>query len=266
MSYQKVEAGRGIDWLKRGIDLVKANPVVFIVDALIIGLIVGLLSMIPLLGQIGVALLMPVLVAGLLYSYREQDEGRPAEIGQLFRGFQEQGRIGPLLMLGLPAIAAMVLVFVLAFVFLGGAILGAAASGGAESATALAGLGGGLVLFMLLMFAVFLAAMMLVVFAIPRVMFDGVEPIAAMKESLSASLANIGAFLVFAVVMFVIYLVSAILLIIPILGWLAFCAILLGLVAVSNAAVYLAYRDIFGGSPGTTADLAPPAPPAPPVV
>ena len=45
-------------------------------------------------------------------------------------------------------------------------------------------------------------------FAVPRVMLDGVEPFAAMKESLNACLANVGAFIVFGVVLMVAFVVT----------------------------------------------------------
>ncbi|HET9482319.1 MAG TPA: hypothetical protein VFO79_00060, partial [Xanthomonadales bacterium] len=115
-------------------------------------------------------------------------------------------------------------------------------------------------LFMLIMLAIGLAAYALILFAVPRVLFDGMEPIAAMQESLSASLGNIGALLVYGLLMFVAYLVSAVILIIPILGMLVWFVILLAFVAANAAAMYLAYVDVFGG-PGQSAVPAPPMPP-----
>ncbi len=88
-------------------------------------------------------------------------------------------------------------------------------------------------------------------------MFDGVEPFAAMKESFSASLSNFAPLLVFGIIVFVIALVlSFVLMLIPILGQML---LMLVLGAVCTAAVYLAYREIFGGQ---AAAIPPPAPPA----
>jgi uncharacterized membrane protein len=91
-------------------------------------------------------------------------------------------------------------------------------------------------------------------------MLDGVEPFAAMKESLNACLANIGAFLVFGIVLFVAFFVLAIvLMLIPIIGWLA-------LVTVASVTVgcaeYIAYRQVYAGS---ASRMPPPAPETPPV-
>src|SRR3982750_193105 len=136
MSFQKVGAGQGVEWLKGGIELVKANPVVFLVNSLIFCIIVGVLSFIPILGSIAVALLAPVFAAGMMYAYREQHEGRTPAIEHLFQGFKEPGRIGPLLILGLPAIVAAVVMLVLTFALLGGAIMGGAMSGSGTAAAA----------------------------------------------------------------------------------------------------------------------------------
>jgi len=90
---------------------------------------------------------------------------------------------------------------------------------------------------------------------VPRVMLDRVDAITAMKESLSASLVNVGALLVFGLLFIValLALLVATVLVgwIPILGqlaafaaWLAFGV---GWIAVSNAGVYLAWRDQWPG-------------------
>jgi uncharacterized membrane protein len=260
MSFQSVGAGRGIEWIKAAVDVVMKNPVAFLVMALIFGLIM----VIPVVGSIAVIVFGPALMGGMVYATKKQAEGGTAEIGDLFAAFQQQNKLGPMVLLCLPGIAAGVLGAVLGFVLLGGAILGGAASAaGGSDAAALASLGGGFALFFLVMLLIALAVYATVVFAIPRVMLDNLDAVAAMKESLSASLANIGALLVYCLVMFVVYLVSMILLIIPILGWIAWFVVLLGLVAANSSAVYFAYRDIFPSAGGSMA--APPAPPAPPM-
>jgi uncharacterized membrane protein len=94
-------------------------------------------------------------------------------------------------------------------------------------------------------------------FAVPRVMLDGVEPFAAMKESLNACLANAGAFIVFGVVLMVAFVVLAIvLMIVPLLGWLA---LVTAATVVFACGEYAAWRDVFAGSAATT--TAPPPPP-----
>ena len=108
----------------------------------------------------------------------------------------------------------------------------------------------------LLMLLVYAALMM---FAVPRVMFDSVEPFTAMKESLAASLANVGALLIYVIIMFVAACLGGVVLgLIPILGPLV---LMLALTMVAGGAVYYAYKDVFGGA---SAPIVPPAPPPAP--
>lgn len=255
MSFQKVEAGRGIEWLKQSVALVLKNPAAFLVMALILSII----GIIPILGLLVLLIIGPALMAGMIYAYREEDQGRKAEIGMLFKAFQEPGKIGPLIALCIPGVIAMVLLIVFGFVLLGGALLGMGASGAAQSSAGLAAsLGGGFVIFFLLCLAIVFVFYALIIFAIPRVMFDGVEPFAAMKESIAASLANIAPLFLYGIIMFVIVLVAGfILAFIPILG-----PLLLGLAlnAINGAASYIAYRDVFAGG-----GMVAPLPPSPPV-
>ena len=110
---------------------------------------------------------------------------------------------------------------------------------------------------------IMLAIYALQFFAIPRVMLDGVEPFAAMKESFSACLANIGAFLVFGVVFSVLCCVAAMVLIwIPIIGWIVMAGV--GTV-ILGAALFVAWRQVYAGAAAATSAMPPPpAPQAPP--
>ncbi|HVF34054.1 MAG TPA: BPSS1780 family membrane protein, partial [Candidatus Saccharimonadia bacterium] len=215
MSYRSVELGRGVNWLTDAVALVMKAPAVFLIQALIVAII----SVIPILGQLAMLVLGPAFLAGLVWSMREADQGREPQVGQLFEGFTQPGKIGALVALCLPAVAGIAVLFVLGFLFLGGALLGAAFGGADAGAVAAVGFGAGMLLFVLVCLLVALAIYSLIVFAIPRVMFDGAEPFQAMKESLSASLANIGPLLVFSVIFFIAaMIVMLVLSIIPILG------------------------------------------------
>jgi uncharacterized membrane protein len=98
-------------------------------------------------------------------------------------------------------------------------------------------------------------------FAVPRVMLDGIEPFAAMKESFSACLANLGAFLVFGIVFFVAFAVlSIVLVLIPLLGWLALFVVASVVFACGQ---FLAWREVFASAAAPAATPAmPPPPPA----
>jgi uncharacterized membrane protein len=110
---------------------------------------------------------------------------------------------------------------------------------------------------MLLGFAIFVAVWMMLVFAIPKVMFDGEAPFPAMKESFSAALANLVPIIVFALVLGVGFLiVGGILSLIPLLGAIAAMALLYAILGVSY---YVIWRDVYGVPAGST-ELPPPPP------
>lgn len=251
MSFAKVEAGKGVAWLTEGVRLVMANPVAF----LVMGLIVAVINVIPILGGLALMICGPALLGGIVYAAREQAEGRKAEIPHLFRAFQEPGKIGPMLVLCLPTVVGAFVIIVCGFVFGLGALIGGLS--GADSSAGLGALGGGVLLMLLIGVAATFVIYALQFFAVPRVMLDGMEPFAAMKESLNACLANVGAFIVFGVVLVVAFIVLGIvLMIIPLLGWLALA---MAVTVVFACGEYAAWREVFGGS--MPASASPPPPP-----
>jgi uncharacterized membrane protein len=145
--------------------------------------------------------------------------------------------------------------------------VGALVSGGLSAANGSSlgagAIGGGIFMLMLIGVLVVLAIYAFQFFAIPRVMFDGIEPFQAMKESFSACLANIGAFLVFGIVFTVICFVAAMVLIwIPIIGWIVMAGV--GTV-ILGAALFVAWRQVYGGAANAADTMPPPpAPQAPP--
>ena len=253
MSFRKVDAGSGVNWLTEGIRTIMANPVPF----LVMGLILAVINFIPILGGLILTICGPALIGGVVYAAREQAEGSKAEIGHLFQAFQEPGKIGPMLLLCLPAIVGGAVLLVCGFAFGVGALIGGGLSAASGSASGLAGgVGGGIFVLLLIAVALMFAIYALQFFAVPRVMLDGVEPFAAMKESLSACLANIGAFLVFGIVLFVAFIVLAIaLMLVPILGWLALVTVAS---VVFGCAEYVAWRQVYGGA--ASSSVPPPAP------
>ena len=268
----RVDAGRGYEWFRGGIALVAHNPVPLGVIALLFVIATSVLSLVPVLGWLATALLVPVLGGGYMVALHEEHEGRGAQIEHLFRGFQDNDRFLQLMLLGVPGVAAVLAFGVLLFMLVGAAALqvglSAAISGGEGNPAAI---GVGVLLSLAMGLLLVLAAIALVVFAVPRVMLDRVDAVTAMKESLAASLANVGALLVFGL-MFIAALLAllvATLLVgwIPILGqlaaFLAWLAFGVGWIAVSNAGVYLGWRDQWPGAV-PVGPAPPPAPPAPP--
>jgi hypothetical protein len=258
MSFQQVPAGNGLQWLTGSINLILKNPAPFA----LMGLLVGVIAMVPILGGLALLILGPALYGGIMYAAREQVAGRKADFPQLFQAFREEGKLGKMMMLCLPGIAAGIVIAVLAVVVLGGALLGAGVSSSSNAGAGMAaafGLGG--VLFLLIALAVGLASYALTFFATPAVMLDSAEPVAAMKQSFQACLANLGAILVYVGILIVVTVVLSVVLgWIPLLGHLLLMTALMPVVAVAG---YLAWTQVYRGD--TAQELPPVAPPPPSV-
>lgn len=258
MTIRNVSAGNGINWFGEAFALVRRNPGPFA----IMGLIVAVIASVPVLGGLALVVFGPALAGGIVYAAREQANLRTVEPMQLFRAFQQPGKLGPMVLLCLPGAAAALLIVMLLVMFVGTALLSAGIAAATESdATAAIGIGGSGILFALLVFVTCLAAWALTLFAVPRVMLQDAEPFEAMRDSFRASTANAGAFIAFALV---VWLVGF--LIVVLIGGLSMAlanllatTLLTPLIAVGS---YRAWRDVYG----ETALLEPAAvPPAPPV-
>jgi hypothetical protein len=258
MSFGKVDAGNGVGWLTEAVRLILKNPLAF----LVMGLILAVINFIPILGGLALTIAGPAFFGGIAYAAREESEGRKAEIPHLFRAFQEPGKIGPMLLLCLPTIVGAALLLVCGLVFGLGALISGGLSAANGSGMGAGAIGGGVLLLIVIGAIVVLAIYAFQFFAIPRVMLDGVEPFAAMKESLAACLANIGAFLVFGVVFTVICCVAAMVLIwIPIIGWIAMSGVA---TVILGAALFVAWRQVYAAGAAAASTMPPPAPQAPP--
>jgi uncharacterized membrane protein len=235
-----VPAGRGVDWWGAAWRLFTGAPAVWILITIVYIAIMMVLSFIPLLGQLGVSLLHPVFLGGIMLGCREQDRGGALTVQHLFAGFNE--KLGPLVVVALLYLLGWFVVgcltLAIAFATLGGSVLAALASGDAmvmgTALFATMGLSAALVFLVALLFAVPL--MMAFWFAPALVVFRGDEPFAAMKASFRACLRNIPPFLIYGL-LGILFIVLAC---IPLfLG-------LIVLIPVGIATVYTSYKDIFG--------------------
>jgi len=252
MNFQRVESGKGWIWITEGWELFMKNPGIWIVLALILFVVYFVLGLIPFLGSLASAVIGPALFGGMIYGARELDEGRSLEIPHLFQAFSDSDRTVPMLLLGLVPLAAAIVTLILTVIF-GFGVVGTAALTGSGGATVGMAVGGGLLMFLVMLVLGFVVGA-LMLFAIPRVIFGHAEPIPAVKESLEASLANIGAFLIFALL----YMVFAILAMIPFgLGFLILLPVMAG-------AVYSATKEVFGAGERTEEHNVTPAGPVQP--
>jgi Predicted integral membrane protein len=240
MPASRVAFGEGAAWIVRGWNLFLKAPWIWILLVLIYFAILLVLTLIPIpiVGGIAQALIGPALTGGMLYGAAQLERGETLQISYLFRAFQDQSRLTPMLALGGILLAGSLVMPLITVGFLlvfdapgGGEGLGEEAEQGAPlRAVEALGLPG---LCALLLVGLFLTMAMF--YAIPLSMLGGVAPIQAVKASIAGCLANILPLTVFGLI----YLVLAVLASIPFaLGFLVLGPVTIG-------AMYSSYRDVF---------------------
>jgi hypothetical protein len=220
---QKVAAGNGMAWLTRGWELFRTAPGLWIGICLVFMIIVGVVSMIPILGLAG-NLLMPVFIGGIMLGCKAIDDNEDLTFGHLFAGFSNN--VGGLVAIGAIYMGGIVVIGIVAAI----AVPAFALGGGSG-----AGMSIGIILILLVAF-VFLAVLLMAFWlAPPLVVLHDVPAVAAMKASFGACMKNFLPFLVYSLVVMVAMIVATI----PIgLGWLV-------LIPVLQCSMYATYRDIF---------------------
>ncbi|MBI5430005.1 MAG: hypothetical protein HY938_06045 [Nitrosomonadales bacterium] len=234
MEPQRLKAGQGWEWIKQGYAIFLKAPLLWIVLLMICLVAAVGLSNVPVVGEPLLSLLMPVILAGLMFGCRALEQGEELELAHLFSGFHRQTT--NLVTLGGISLVSQFLIFGVMMVAGGAALVGILMSGQPDTdpnvlMEALAGASFavllGLVLFSVLMMAMQYAPML--------VFFNEVTPVQAMKLSVRAFTHNVGAMLVYVTT----FMFLAILASLPVmLGWL----VLLPLVFTS---LYASFRDIF---------------------
>ena len=239
-SSRHVDPGACFDWLRQGWTLFAANPSVWLAAALLT-MIIGIgPTIVPIVGGVATNLLMPILSAGLLDLARRQTRGEDIDVGGLFAGFNR--RAGELVLLGVVFTAAILAVVLVIGILIGGGVVGGV-FGVATSNPAVAGAGlgvlfGGLLLGGMLMSIAMIPLIMAMWFAPALVYFNAMAPIAAMKASFAACVANWLPFLVFSIILTVLCFFATL----PLgLGFLV-------LLPVFSGVLYASYRDVFPAS------------------
>ncbi len=234
MEPQRLKSIRGWEWIKQGYALFLKAPLLWVV-LLMICLVAAIgFSSVPVVGEPLVSLLMPVILAGLMFGCKSLDQGEELELAHLFSGFHRHTT--HLVSLGGISLVSQFLIFGLMMMLGGAALVTILMSGQPDPdpalvIEALAGAG----LAVLVGAILFSALMMAMQFAPMLVFFNDATPIQAMKLSFRAFGRNVGPMLVY----FTTFIFLAILASLPMmLGWL----VLLPLVFTS---LYASYRDIF---------------------
>lgn len=229
MTHQRVDAAAGWKWIVSGWHLFTRSPGLWVVMAVLFGIIYFVLSWVPFLGPLAALVLAPALFGGMVHGARELDQGRSLDIAYLFHGLRDSSLAGAMLVLGLVPLVAAILTGVLSVAVIGGA-------GGPTA-------GAGLVLFLGALL-IGLASGALLLFAIPRVMQRQATPMDALTQSAVAVRDNPVAFVMFAAT----YVMLAIFAAIPLgLGFLVLLPVIAG-------AIHCAHREVFGDEPAGAAD------------
>lgn len=233
-------ASRGASWWGEGWKIFTAAPLPWLGILVMMFVVNIVLNMIPAIGSLAATVLGPIFAGGLLLGCHALARGQPLQFTHLFAAFQSD-RLTPLAMLGLVvlAVGAVVALAVGALVFgtAGAALLTGAMQGSEQALTAaLAGMSGAAMLGGLIALVVFAAFLMAWWFAPALVTLHRAPPLDALQASFRASVANLGAQLVFGLIFIGLAIVASI----PFgLGWLV-----LGPVAVG--ASYASWREVFG--------------------
>lgn len=239
MQVQSVDFGKGLTWYGDGWEIFKTNPGMWIVFIILLFVIAAVLALVPVLGPLLLSLIMPGLLGGILYSAREAAEGREMDVNHLFVGFKDTETRNALLVLGAVMVGASVIFMLIALILIGSSMGMAGMMNEGRHEVMAAGLGVGMLLAMLLMSAIGLLLSMAFFYAVPLIMFTATKPVAAMKSSFAACLANILPLLLFSVA----YIVLAAVAVIP------FGLGMLVLLPVTFGAVYASYRDVYAVPP-----------------
>jgi uncharacterized membrane protein len=225
-----VEAGRPVEWLKRGWEIFLKNPGIWIAVTVIAAVIMLILTRVPFLGSLLANFLLLIFSAGLLLGCKSLVEGGELRVDHLFAGFKQNSN--NLIRVCLFYTIGLLVVFGIPMLIVGGS----AFTGGMMGSMLGAGIAmGGFLLAALVALALSIPLTMAIWFAPALVVFHDVAPVPAMKASFNVCLRNLVPFLVYGVILFVLLFVA----VIPFgLGLLVLMPVLVG-------AQYASYVDLF---------------------
>ena len=231
-AFRTVEAGRGLVWLQQGWAFFLRYPGPWMAIAVLLIVIYGLLSIVPVLGQIAGHLMAPLFAAGLLLGCRSLDNGGGLFVDHLFAGFRQNS--SNLIMVGIFYLIGVAAAFFIALIVGGGLAVGGGLLGMGRGMMA-AGMFTGALLFMLVFVLLSVPLLMAFWFAPALVLFKDAAPLPAMILSFRACLKNTLSFLVYGVLACVLMVLAAI----PLgLGFVVLIPVFIG-------SFYWSYVDIF---------------------
>jgi uncharacterized membrane protein len=227
--------GAGWNWLAGGWRLFMRAPLMWIISVILVFICVVAVSLVPFLGQVVVALLQPVILAGFMIACQSLERGGDFDLDHLLGGFRKS--FGNLVVVGLLFLVGQVVIFVVFVAFIFFTVGTAVLMGGSQQEVIATILAAGLTfaLGMLIMLALLLPLFAAYWFAPVLVVMHDVAPLEAMKASFFACFRNFLPFLVYSILMIPLAILAAI----PFgLGFLVLIPMLI-------ASVWVSYREIF---------------------
>ena len=265
--FVRLGAARGWFWLVRAHALFAGARLYWLLLIMGYWLITIMLTVVPFVGVAFATLLKPVFAVGFLAAAWSQERGEAPHLSRLFAGFRSNVRA--LLPLGVVYAAGIALALAISSAMDGGALmrlvlLGEAPEGnvmaipGIQSAIGLAGLCA-------------VPTLLALWFAPALIVFQDQPTFTALGLSLRAALSNIGAVAIYAMSVFLFWVVIPGIIISmsavlfgetgALFGVALATPITLSVVAVIHVADYVVYRDLFhhGEAVAATGDMPPPA-------
>ncbi len=239
MEIQKLNAARGWIWIKQGYQLIMRNPLMSISLAMVCALLVFTTLRMPLFGPLLAVLLIPIVTAGYMRICRALEEEEEMEFANLFKNFQKYtprlAALGGFLVLGM-------LFSSMAMVVAGGEALRAllenvnTAGDPQMLFTAMMTPGSGAAFSLFVGFSLICVLVLAFQYAPMLVFFSDLQPVEALRASLSGSLRNLIPYTVYSIIMQFVALG---------LGLLPFNIGLIFLLPLGLTSLYVSYRNIF---------------------
>ena len=243
MEARAVAAGRGWQWLAEGYGLFRKNPVMWLALTMLLAALWAASFIIPVLGPLLFNLLSPALFAGLMLGCRALDNGEPLEIAHLFAGLKRHA--APLVTVGGVYLVGTVVVVGIVWIIAGGSNFPALLSNPEADIEALRAAARSVAFAFVVGLVVYLPLLMFVWFAPMLVVFTGLAPVAAMKLSFTACVANMAPFLVYCVAILLAWFVLSLPAALGAIGGVLVIALFAASIPVLICSVYASYRDIF---------------------
>ena len=240
MEVRQVDAKQGWQWIVTGFRLFRRIPLVWIILCFTLLLIAATLALIPMAGQFIFTLLSPVFLAGLMIGCKTLEQGGDLEISHLFAGFRSNP--APLITIGGIYLVGQVLILGVFMLVGGDVLMDLLVDGKRVDENELKDVSGDMLSASLVGLTLSIPLLMAASFAPLLVIFKGLPPVEAMRQSFFACLKNIIAFQIYAVILVVL----------TILATIPYGLGLFILIPTLFASIYTSYKDIFEENAETT--------------